>query len=166
MVRLSEKVKLAWGSAFLHRISLTKFIIFTILLCTAACQPRITTHGFMPRNDLIERLHPGEQDKLQVANILGTPTVMATFDEDVWYYITQTTESKSFFKPKLVDQQILALTFDPTGMLSSLTTRNIVDAKYIDPNPAKTPTAGRDMSVIQQLFGNFGRFNKGTEKTY
>ena len=166
MVIRLHKTKRFQGQSRPCTVSLTKTIVFTILLCTAACQPRITTHGFMPRNDLIEKLQPGHQDKLQVANILGTPTVIATFDENIWYYITQTTENQSFFKPKLVDQQILALKFDSTGTLSSLATRNIVDAKHIEPNPGKTPTAGRDISVFQQLFGNFGRFSGPAEKTY
>jgi len=166
MVTLQDKTKLSGKPVCPHPVSLAKFVVLTIVLCAAACQPRITTHGFMPRNDLIAKLEPGDQNKAQVVNILGTPTVMATFDENVWYYVTQTTESKSFFKPKLIDQQILALTFDATGTLSSLTTRNITDANYIEPNPEKTKTAGRNLSIFQQLFGNFGRFSNTTEQTY
>ena len=136
------------------------------LLCLAACQPRITTHGFMPRNDLTEKLQPGKQDKGQVAGILGSPTVLAVFDENVWYYITQTTENKSFFKPELIDQQILALTFDETGLLKSLETKSITDAKRIEPHSGKTPTVGRKLSFFQQLFGNFGRFGNPAEQAY
>ena len=139
---------------------------FAFLLCLAACQPRITTHGFMPRNDLTAKLQPGMQNKTQVEDILGSPTIIATFDQNIWYYITQTTENESFFKPKLVDQQILALTFDETGLLASLETKSIVDAKHIEPHPGKTPTMGRKLSIFQQLFGNFGRFSNPAGPAY
>ena len=139
--------------------------VLAILLCGTGCQPRITTHGFMPRTDLIERLQPGEQNKTQVAAILGSPTIMGAFDQDTWYYVTQTTENKFFFKPEIIDQAILALTFDEAGVLASLEKKSMLDAIRIEPNTEQTPTVGRKLSLIQQLFGNFGRFSNSSGKT-
>ena len=139
--------------------------VLSILLCGTGCQPRITTHGFMPRTDLVERLQPGEQNKNQVAGILGSPTIIGTFDQDTWYYITQTTENKSFFKPEIIDQKILALTFNAAGVLESLEKKSMQDAVLIEPNTQQTPTVGRKLSVFQQLFGNFGRFSGATNTT-
>ena len=166
MVTLPVIIKLAGASLFQHHRIATIPMALAFLLCLAACQPRITTHGFMPRNDLTAKLEPGKQDKNQVANILGSPTIIATFDQNVWYYITQTTENESFFKPNLVDQQILALTFDETGLLKSLETKSIVDAKRIEPHSGKTPTVGRKLSFFQQIFGNFGRFSNPASPAY
>ena len=53
-----------------YRPELIALSALSILLCGTGCQPRITTHGFMPRTDLIERLDPGEQNKNQIAAIL------------------------------------------------------------------------------------------------
>ena len=166
MVTLPVIIKLAGASFFQHHRIATIPMAFAFLLCLSACQPRITTHGFMPRNDLTAKLQPGMQNKTQVEDILGSPTIIATFDQNIWYYITQTTENESFFKPKLIDQQILALTFDETGLLSSLETKSIVDAKHIEPHSGKTPTMGRKLSIFQQLFGNFGRFGNPAGPAY
>jgi len=119
----------------------------------------------MPRSDLIERLQPGEQNKNQVQGILGSPTIIGTFDQDTWYYVTQTTENKSFLKPEIIDQAILSLMFDETGVLISLEKKSMVDAIRIEPSAEKTPTAGRKLSVVPQLFGNFGRFSGSSDNT-
>ena len=139
--------------------------VLSILLWGTGCEPRITTHGFMPRTDLIGRLQPGEQNKTQVAAILGSPTIMGAFDQDTWYYVTQTTENKFFFKPEIIDQAILALTFNEAGVLASLEKKSILDAIRIEPHTAQTPTVGRKLSIVQQLFGNFGRFSNSSGKT-
>jgi len=166
MVTLPAILKLAGASLIQHHRIATIPMALAFLLCLAACQPRITTHGFMPRNDLTAKLQPGKQNQNQVADILGSPTIIATFDQNIWYYITQTTENESFFKPELIDQQILALTFDETGLLTSLETKSIVDARRIEPHSGKTPTVGRKLSIFQQVFGNFGRFSNPAEPAY
>ena len=148
-----------------YRPELIALSALSILLCGTGCQPRITTHGFMPRTDLIERLQPGEQNKNQIAAILGSPTIMGTFDQDTWYYVTQTTENKFFFKPEIIDQAILALTFNEAGVLASLEKKSMLDAIRIEPNTEQTPTVGRKLSLIQQLFGNFGRFSNSSGTT-
>ena len=155
------------GIARLYRY-LSKLIalsVLSILLCGTGCQPRITTHGFMPRTDLIERLQPGEQNKNQIAAILGSPTITGTFDQDTWYYVTQTTENKFFFKPEIIDQAILALTFNEAGVLASLERKSMLDAIRVEPKTEQTPTVGRKLSLLQQLFGNFGRFSNSSGKT-
>tara|TARA_B100000029_G_C17594694_1_gene963691 strand:+ start:2378 stop:2740 length:363 start_codon:yes stop_codon:yes gene_type:complete len=119
----------------------------------------------MPRTDLIERLQLGEQSKNEIAVLLGSPTIIGTFDQDIWYYVTQTTENKFFFKPEIIDQEILALTFNEAGVLVSLEEKSMLDAIRIEPNAQQTPTVGRKLSLLQQLFGNFGRFSNSPGTT-
>ena len=154
------------GNLISHQTWILAFFLMTTMVITAGCEPRISTHGFVPRNDLIEQLQPGEQSKIDVVRILGSPTMLATFDENTWYYVTQTTENKSFFKPRLVDQEILALTFSETGLLQSVGKTGFADAKQIIPEPDKTPTVGKNLTIIQQLFGNLGRFSNPTPGGY
>lgn len=132
------------------------------MLC--ACEPRVTTHGFMPREQLVKQLSPGEQTKDMVRRIMGTPSSIGTFDHRVWYYITQQTKNQAFFKPLLTDQQILALEFDEQEVLQSIKRYGLEEAHLIEPLPGKTPTVGRKLTLMQQLFGNLGRFRSGDEQ--
>ncbi len=139
-------------------------ILLGHMLILCACEPRITTHGFMPRDELVTQLSPGEQTKDTVRKLIGTPSSIGTFDDRVWYYITQRTKNQAFFKPLLTDQQILALEFDEQEVLKSIKQYGIKEARLIEPLTEKTPTVGRKLTLIQQLFGNLGRFRSGDEQ--
>ncbi|MBT05540.1 MAG: hypothetical protein CMM32_01270 [Rhodospirillaceae bacterium] len=165
MSRVSILINLGLGQLCCYRSKLIALSALSMLLFGSGCQPRITTHGFMPRTDLIERLQLGEQSKNEIAVLLGSPTIIGTFDQDIWYYVTQTTENKFFFKPEIIDQEILALTFNEAGVLVSLEEKSMLDAIRIEPNAQQTPTVGRKLSLLQQLFGNFGRFSNSPGTT-
>ena len=140
-------------------------IVLGPILILCACEQRLTTHGFMPRDELIKQLSPGEQTKDMVSKLMGTPSSIGTFDDRVWYYITQRTKNQAFFKPVLTGQQILALEFDEQEVLQSIKQYGIEEARLIEPLADKTPTVGRKLTLMQQLFGNLGRFRAGDEET-
>ena len=135
----------------------------TIIFC--ACEARVATHGFMPREELVNQLSPGGQDKRLVSQVMGTPSSIGSFDDNVWYYITQRTKKKAFFKPQLMEQQVLVLLFDEKEVLQSIEKYNLEEAQLIEPLDDKTPTVGRKLTILQQLFGNLGRFSGGGADT-
>ncbi len=125
----------------------------------AACEARIDTRGFMPNADLIAQIEPGIQDKVDVADILGTPSVVATFDESTWFYVTQQSQNFAFFMPEIIDQQVLVVQFDDFNRVAELNHYTLEDGRIIDPVSRQTPTAGNELTILQQLFGNIGRFS-------
>jgi len=135
-------------------------VVAAMVLLLGACQPRVDTHGFMPNSELIEQVEPGLVSKLDVSEILGSPSTIATFDQDTWYYITQKTQNFAFFKPEIVDQQVLVVNFDDEDVVASINRYTIEDGLIIDPVSRKTPTVGKELTFLQQLFGNVGRFAK------
>lgn len=135
-------------------------VVAATILLLGACQPRVDTHGFMPNPELIEQVEPGLVSKLDVADILGSPSTIATFDQDTWYYITQKTQNFAFFKPQIIDQQVLVVSFDEAEMVASINRYSIEDGLIVDPVSRKTPTVGKELTFLQQLFGNVGRFAK------
>ena len=141
----------------------TIILSIVILLLISACSPRIATHGFMPRSELVSQLAPGTQDKATVQQLMGTPSSIGVFDDNTWYYITQRTENKSFFRPDIIVQTVLALVFDENDMLKSVDKYGLEEARYVEPLDEKTPTVGRKLTILQQLFGNFGRFSREGE---
>ena len=144
--------------------SIFPLLLLVPILIFYGCEPRLTTHGFMPRDELVNQLSPGDQNKHTISKLMGTPSSMGTFDDNVWYYITQRTENQAFFKPLLTDQQVLALEFDDQEVLQSVKRYGIEEARLIEPLPGKTPTVGRELTIMQQLFGNLGRFSAGDEE--
>src|SRR6478735_1210620 len=85
-------------------------------------------------------LAPVGSSREQVLLSLGTPSTTATFDNEVFYYISQKrTRPVAFMKPKLVEQSILAVYFDKEGTVSQLAHYSLKDGKVFDMLTRTTP---------------------------
>jgi outer membrane protein assembly factor BamE (lipoprotein component of BamABCDE complex) len=142
----------------LHRL-LSATLALGLLGGTAACTPRIDQRGNKPDEDQVVQINPGVDDKIRVAELIGTPSTISTFDDRTWYYISKRTETIGFLDPQVTDQQVLAVTFDADGIVDSMRLYGQEDGRTIAYVDRVTPTEGKDLTVIQQLFGNLGRFN-------
>jgi outer membrane protein assembly factor BamE (lipoprotein component of BamABCDE complex) len=140
------------------------FLAGALAIGLTACSPRIDTRGNLPDPDIVRELQPGLHDRDQVAQILGSPSTVGTFDDSTWYYISKRTETVAFFDPEIVDQQVLAVHFDNAGVLSEVKVYGYDDGREIEPVERVTPTSGREITILQQLFGNIGRFNRTAEE--
>lgn len=124
-----------------------------------ACQSRIDSRGYVPTPEDMERVKAGLQGREEVREILGTPSSASNFTDDRWYYISKKTSSTAFFEPKVLEQNVVVVEFDETGIVKDLQRYALEDGLLIDPVTRKTPAPGREMSFLEQLIGNFGRFN-------
>jgi outer membrane protein assembly factor BamE (lipoprotein component of BamABCDE complex) len=126
-----------------------------------ACEAVYDTRGNLPDPDAVLQLQPGVDDRRQVQELLGSPSTVATFNDKTWYYISKRTRRVSFWDPKVLDQQILAIRFDTGGVISDMRLYGLEDARAIQPDPNSTPTSGKELTLLQQLLGNIGRFGGG-----
>lgn len=124
-----------------------------------ACATTVDHRGYVPDQETIERLRTGVDNRDSVAQMLGSPSSVATFDDRTWYYVSKRTERVAFFNEKVVDQRVLAVAFDETGLVIEIRQYTLEDGRIIDPVTRETPTLGRELNIIEQLFGNIGRFN-------
>jgi len=68
-------------------------------------------------------------------------------------------EKKGIFDPTVTDEKIVVASFDDNGILQSLENKNNqrVDVPVVD---RTTPTGGNEITAIEQILGNVGRFNR------
>ena len=134
-----------------------------ILVLVAACTPMETATGYVPDEDLIAQIKPGVQGPDEVAEILGSPSSVATFTarKNTWYYITRRSEAIAFFKPRVLEQQVVAVEFGADGKVAEVRRYTLADGREIVPVGRTTPTRGKELGLLEQLFGNIGRFNSG-----
>ena len=130
-----------------------------LVLALAACQARIDNRGYVPTGDDLERVKAGVQGREEVQEILGSPSSISTFSDDRWYYISKKTSTTAFFSPKLLDQNVVVVEFDDGGLVKDIRRYAMEDGLIIDPVTRKTPAPGRELSFLEQLLGNFGKFN-------
>jgi len=140
---------------------LTTAAAVTAMLAAGGCSPEVNLRGDLPAPERIAEVHPG-LTKEQVVKILGTPSSMGVFNDNAWYYISRKTSRISFFEPDVLDQQVFAINFDNNGVVRDVGHRTLADAKDVEPAPGATPAPGRELTFLEQIIGNVGRFNKGS----
>lgn len=88
----------------------------------------------------------------QVLLALGSPSLTAMYDNEVFYYISQTRyRGAQFMKPKIIDRKILAIYFNKNGQIDKIANYGLQDGKIFDSVSQTTPTGGRDQSFLSQL---------------
>jgi outer membrane protein assembly factor BamE (lipoprotein component of BamABCDE complex) len=122
---------------------------------------RIDVRGYVPNDDDLAKLDPGRQSRDDVQQILGSPSSMGVFDaEQSWYYIYRKTSTTAFFEPEVLEQRVVVVHFDRQGTLRDVRRYALEDGLIVDPVTRTTPSPGREMSFLEQLLGNVGKFNR------
>ncbi len=128
-------------------------------LLLGGCQQKILQHGNVPDEDEVVQIMPGQDDKTRVEQLLGSPSTTGTFGDDTWYYISKRTAQTAFFDPDTIDQGVLAISFDPQGIVDDMKIYDQSDGRLVAMVDRSTPTHGNELTFVQQLLGNFGRFS-------
>ncbi|HMO85834.1 MAG TPA: outer membrane protein assembly factor BamE [Lacipirellulaceae bacterium] len=139
----------------------TLFLATVAALALGACSPQVDQRGHVATPGALEKLRPGEQTRNDVLTLLGSPSTTATFDNETWYYISQRVETLAFLAPETKEQKVVALRFDSAGVLQDMNTYTLEDGRPIDMVGRSTPTAGKELTILEQIFGNIGRFGGG-----
>jgi len=134
-----------------------------LALSLSACESRKNTRGNLLDPERVEDIRPGELNRDEVVEILGSPSSITPFGSDTWYYISQRTESYAFFTPKVLERQIVVVSFDKKGKVTKVDTVGLEQGREIIPVARKTPTHGNKLTVLEQLIGNLGRFKNANK---
>jgi len=126
----------------------------------AACDPDVYTRGNLPPPSALNSIEVGQSSQAQVASALGTPSTTSMFDsEETWFYIGARTQQFAVWPPEELARQVVAITFDQRGIVDSVRLLDKDDGTELAVVDRKTPTAGQELTILQQLLGNLGRFN-------
>jgi outer membrane protein assembly factor BamE (lipoprotein component of BamABCDE complex) len=135
------------------------------ILSLSACAPNIQQEGNVPDPDQVVQINPGVDDKNRVVQLLGSPSAVSTFEDHTWYYISRRTEQTAFLDPSVTEQEVLAINFNPSNIVENMKVYGLQDGRMVLAIPRVTPTHGNDLTIMQQLLGNLGRFNAGDKKS-
>jgi outer membrane protein assembly factor BamE (lipoprotein component of BamABCDE complex) len=124
-----------------------------------SCSPTVSARGNLPTPEQLTQIKPGVTDKASVTALLGSPSSVASFDDATWYYISQKSQELAFFKPEVRDPEVVAVVFDKDGIVKDVQKRSSKQPRVIEPVARTTPAPGKELSFIEQLIGNFGKFN-------
>jgi len=132
-------------------------------LTLAACSPPVELRGNLPDPASVAQIVPGKTTKAEVTRLMGSPSNISTFDTGTWYYIARRSVRDALSEPELTGQTVYVVKFDDSGVVKSFQQQdnNDTDVAMIS---RTTPASGKELSIIEQLLGNFGKFTGSDEK--
>jgi len=63
----------------------------------------------------------------------------------------------AYLRPQIEERTITAISFNIDGQVIKVGKYGIEDGRYVNYVDRKTPTRGRELSVLEQIFGTIGR---------
>ena len=134
-------------------------IIFTLLLLVSCSSMYTKTRGYFLYPEDLEEIKVGLTNKDNVLNILDNPSLYSFMTDNRWIYISYKIEEKMFFKPKLVDSNVVVIDFED-DIVKNLQIIKI-DKKNIKMIETETYRSGKEdkESWIKDIFNNIGSFS-------
>ncbi len=129
------------------------------LMGAVACSPVVDQRGYIPDPEKLATIRSGIDNKSSIASRLGSPSTIATFDANVWYYISSEEERFAFFNPTTTKREIVEVRFDTDNLVEGVTYYDLEDGHKINIVGRETPTRGKELTLLEQVFGNLGRFD-------
>jgi len=121
-------------------------------LFAASCSPIVNQRGYLPNPEVDDTIVVGTDTKATVQQRLGSPSTFATFGGDTWYYISSVEERFAFFAPETTSRKIMAVSFDKDTKVADINRYTLKDGNIVAFDSRITPTRGREMTFLQQLF--------------
>ncbi len=137
----------------------TTLLTFCLLLLSA-CIAVEQRSGYVFNESAIAQVKVGESTRKEVMQLMGTPTTRSEFQVERWHYVGNKAEVISVLTPEVQEQQVVSVEFDEAGLVSAVERKNLQDSRKIDMVGRTTKTEGSDFTILQQVIGNFGKFNK------
>lgn len=133
-------------------------IVLALGIASTACSNSRSVRGYIFDAELANAITAGVDNRQSVESTLGTPTIRATFSNDVWYYVSTTVKVRPVFWPEAKQHRVLAVGFNESGVVEKIENFDLSHMRDINPAGGKTETRGRNIGFFQQIFGSLGRF--------
>lgn len=123
----------------------------------AACTPVIRNHGYVPAPQELALLEVGVDTRDTVNEKIGRPSTSGLLNDEGWYYVQSQYRLVGPREPKEIDRKVLAVTFNEAGVVENIAVFGLEDGQVVEISRRVTETNIKNVSVITQLLGNFGR---------
>lgn len=121
--------------------------------CAGVAQ--IDRHGHAFGDTDLNQIQAG-MSKDQVRLTLGTPETTSTAGGDAFYYISSTRRTVAFMKPTTIDRKVVAVYFDKKETVREVAHYGLKDGQVVNFAKGETAAYGKDLTLVQQFFGNLG----------
>lgn len=137
----------------------SRIVTLVAVLGLAACTAQYRNHGYVPDEQVLDQVVVGVDTRDTVLDVVGAPTTSGVLDTGDFYYIRSRVKTFAYQRPEVVERTVLAISFDPRGVVSNIETFGLQDGQVVRLESRVTSSSTQDKTFIRQLLGNLGRFD-------
>ena len=94
--------------------------------------------------------------------MLGQPIFENKIGNEKFYiYFRAKKENRAFFHPEEIERDVYVVTFNQNNIVKSMEHLTLKDANNVAYDESYTQVTGKELSVVEQLVKNFGRYDAG-----
>lgn len=127
-----------------------------LLGALASCSPVLKLHGYAPVEEEIAEIRVGQDTRGSVRRKIGRPGGTGIFTDEGWFYVSSKVEHYTFYEPEVIDRRVVAVLFDERDLVRAVNAYGLEDGRIVDLESNTTPTFGRELTILEQAFGNLG----------
>lgn len=131
------------------------------LALTVACTPQLRDHGYLPSEDELSFIVVGVDTRDSVADTIGAPGTAGVLAGGNYYYIGDTVQTIGWQAPKVIEREIVAVTFDDAGVVTNVVRYGLEDGRVVPLVKRVTESSDGDIRFLRKLFGNIGGLDTG-----
>ena len=132
----------------------------------SSCSHRIEYHGKNLNTKSISNIIPNKTSKEQLLEIIGPASVVSSYENDKWYYVSFKREIYGFMPTRILQTKIVAIDFDK-DKVSDVSVYKIAGGNKVSIDDETTISYGTEQNIISHFSKNFRRFSndKGGKKS-
>jgi outer membrane protein assembly factor BamE (lipoprotein component of BamABCDE complex) len=134
-------------------------VILLLAVSLVACTAVYRNHGYVPRDEDLEKVVVGTSTKQDVAKYVGRPSSMGLLTGAGWYYVGSRFRYYGMREPQEIERQVVAISFDDQDIVENVEHFGLEDGKVIVLSRRVTDSNIKGLSFLRQLLGNIGNLN-------
>jgi len=137
------------------------FLILTLVALSACTNRGTTKNGYSFDKQDIEQIKIGVSNKETVLDLLDYPSATSQQDPNKWIYYSYKTKRLMFFKPRVIEQDVVIISFNDDNIVKDLAKYNLDNSANISPSINRTQVANKKESVVDDIINNIGSVSPG-----
>lgn len=126
------------------------------------CTALVDHHGYAPTDEQLSEIVVGKDTRDSVAELIGTPSSSGVLKDSGYYYVSQEIRTFAYQAPEVVDRQVVAISFDQRGVVTNVERFGLQHGNVVALSRRVTSTNVEGLNFLQQLFGNVGSLDIGS----
>ncbi|MEL6608200.1 MAG: outer membrane protein assembly factor BamE [Pseudomonadota bacterium] len=132
-----------------------------LAVTVAGCAATYRNHGYAPTDDELSAVIVGVDTRASVEEVIGRPSTEGVQTDSAYYYLSSRRRHFGPQEPRVIDRQLVAISFDGQGVVSNVERFTLEDGRVVPLSRRVTDDNVQNTTFLRQLLGNLGRFDPG-----